>query len=238
MESPAPAHVRPIGLERMQRRVGLRHRLAAAVFVLVCACPAPVQAWREDPRPAADAPAGVEGPVEQQPAPGRRGSRRSQRRGSRRRQPLDELPIEVAPAGRTVRDPLHVEGFDALPETTKPPPFVRAADGCPVPPAVSTNTPPIPTNTTLSAPFHPADAQATGVTAHRDQPYGEAADDRSRHGRRRFDLHLPAGCNAGGMPLVVWIHGDSWRDGSKADCPIVWLANQGYAVASIGYRLS
>ncbi len=40
------------------------------------------------------------------------------------------------------------------------------------------------------------------------------------------------------MPLVVWIHGDTWRDGSKADCPVVWLANQGYAVASIGYRLS
>lgn len=40
------------------------------------------------------------------------------------------------------------------------------------------------------------------------------------------------------MPLVVWIHGDSWRDGSKADCPIAWLASEGYAVASIGYRLS
>lgn len=40
------------------------------------------------------------------------------------------------------------------------------------------------------------------------------------------------------MPLVVWIHGDTWRDGSKADCPIVWLATRGYAVASVGYRLS
>ncbi|MFM8803055.1 MAG: alpha/beta hydrolase fold domain-containing protein, partial [Planctomycetia bacterium] len=238
MESPAPAHFRPIGLERMQRRTGLRHRLAAVVCVLFCASPAPVQAWREDPRPAADTPAGVERPIDPQSAQGRRGSRRSQRRGSRRRQPLDELPIEVAPTGRTARDPLRVEDFDALPETTKPPSFARDGDSCPVPAAVSTSAPPIPTDTTLSAPFQSADAQAAGVTTHRDQPYGEAADDRGRHGRQRFDLHLPAGCNGGGMPLVVWIHGDSWRDGSKADCPIVWLANQGYAVASIGYRLS
>jgi acetyl esterase/lipase len=40
------------------------------------------------------------------------------------------------------------------------------------------------------------------------------------------------------MPLVIWIHGDSWRDGSKAECPITWLASEGYAVASIGYRLT
>jgi acetyl esterase/lipase len=40
------------------------------------------------------------------------------------------------------------------------------------------------------------------------------------------------------VPLVVWIHGDTWRDGSKADCPVTWLALEGYAVASIGYRTS
>jgi acetyl esterase/lipase len=34
----------------------------------------------------------------------------------------------------------------------------------------------------------------------------------------------------------VWIHGDTWRDGSKADCPVTWLTLEGYAVASIGYR--
>ena len=37
---------------------------------------------------------------------------------------------------------------------------------------------------------------------------------------------------------MVWIHGDTWRNGSKADCPVEWLVDQGYAVASIGYRLS
>ncbi len=54
---------------------------------------------------------------------------------------------------------------------------------------------------------------------------------------QRFDIYLPAGCG-GNLPLVVWIHGKTWRDGSKDDCPITWLAREGYAVASIGYRLS
>jgi acetyl esterase/lipase len=96
----------------------------------------------------------------------------------------------------------------------------------------------MPTDAPLAPPSRAAGADATGVTPHRDQPYGRHEAGRPRHGRQRFDLYLPAGCNAGGMPLVVWIHGDTWRDGSKADCPVVWLANQGYAVASIGYRLS
>ncbi|MGI9178494.1 MAG: alpha/beta hydrolase fold domain-containing protein [Pirellulales bacterium] len=71
------------------------------------------------------------------------------------------------------------------------------------------------------------------VLVHRDQPYGSEG-----HPQQRFDLHLPDGCSGGGLPLVVWIHGPDWRSGSKSDCPIVWLASQGYAVASIGYRTS
>ena len=98
------------------------------------------------------------------------------------------------------------------------------------------------TDTTLTSPGltspMPAAADATGITTHRDQPYGQPKSGQPAHARQRFDLYLPAGCNAGGMPLVVWIHGDTWRDGSKADCPLIWLASEGYAVASIGYRLS
>lgn len=73
-----------------------------------------------------------------------------------------------------------------------------------------------------------------GIIVHRDQPYGGAQGDP----RQRFDVHLPAACSGGAMPLVVWIHGDDWRSGSKADCPIAWLADQGYVVVSVGYRLS
>jgi len=74
--------------------------------------------------------------------------------------------------------------------------------------------------------------RGAGLTL-RDQPYLEPDPD----GRRRFDITLPGRC-PGPVPLVVWIHGDTWRDGSKADCPVTWLALEGYAVASIGYRTS
>jgi acetyl esterase/lipase len=56
--------------------------------------------------------------------------------------------------------------------------------------------------------------------------------------RQRLDLFLPANATASSRPLVVWVHGGGWQAGSKADCPARWLVTRGYAVASIGYRLS
>lgn len=92
-------------------------------------------------------------------------------------------------------------------------------------------TQPITVESTLSSPFQ-TEAEDR-PTVHRDQSYGAASDP-----RQRFDIHLPAGCNGGGMPLLVWIAGDDWQGGSKADCPVAWLAEKGYAVASISYRPS
>ncbi|MCX7050183.1 MAG: alpha/beta hydrolase [Candidatus Sumerlaeota bacterium] len=40
------------------------------------------------------------------------------------------------------------------------------------------------------------------------------------------------------LPLVVWIHGGGWWGGNKNGCPAVFLAQRGYVVASINYRLS
>lgn len=173
-----------------------------------------VVAWREDPRPAADTPAGVDVPQ------GRRVSRRAQRRSTRRRPPLDEMPYETGP----VRPPLR----DSLP----------TAEFVPVAPLDESTATAVAADTPLAPPVRAASADANGITTHRDQPYGQLQTGQPHHARQRFDLYLPAGCNAGGMPLVVWIHGDTWRDGSKADCPLTWLASEGYAVASIGYRLS
>ena len=52
----------------------------------------------------------------------------------------------------------------------------------------------------------------------------------------RLDLYLPKGVEQ--PPLVVWIHGGAWRRGSKAKTPLGWLVRDGYAVASVEYRLS
>jgi len=165
-------------------------------------------AWRGDPRATADAPFDAEA------APARRPTRRAQRRAAaRRRMPLDDVPVEGRGASPRPAEPLDASGVFA----SGPPPL------------------PLRVETTLASPFDTAATRAAegNVVIHRDQPSLAAAD-----ARQRFDLFLPAGCSAGGMPLVVWIHGDTWRDGSRADCPIAWLADEGYVVASVGYRLT
>jgi acetyl esterase/lipase len=145
-------------------------------------------AWRDDPRPPADAPFEAEVPR------GRRETRRAQRRGAVRRMPLDDVPVDVSKGA------------------------ARAPLGQPLP----------------WLPTNPAAERSDEPVIHRDQPSVPHPDS-----RQRFDILLPAGCAGGSrLPLVVWIHGDTWRDGSKADCPIRWLAERGYAVASVGYRLS
>ncbi len=74
----------------------------------------------------------------------------------------------------------------------------------------------------------------TGVQAHRDLAYVE-----NGHERQKLDLYLPEKTE-GPLPVVIWIHGGGWSSGSKEQCPPLrqgYLAH-GYAVASLGYRLS
>jgi acetyl esterase/lipase len=52
----------------------------------------------------------------------------------------------------------------------------------------------------------------------------------------KLDLHLPPGKTH--SPLIVWVHGGAWRSGSKKDVPISKLIGDGYAIASVDYRLS
>jgi acetyl esterase/lipase len=58
------------------------------------------------------------------------------------------------------------------------------------------------------------------------------------HERNKLDLYLPEEADAP-LPVIVWIHGGAWFGGSK-DNPgqVLALVGKGYAVASIGYRLS
>ncbi len=58
----------------------------------------------------------------------------------------------------------------------------------------------------------------------------------------KLDLYLPKN-SVEKSPIVIWIHGSDWRgklwrNGSKEYCPITYLVDYGYAVASIEYRLS
>ena len=52
----------------------------------------------------------------------------------------------------------------------------------------------------------------------------------------KLDLHLPSGKSR--PPVIVWVHGGAWRSGSKKDVPIGKLLDDGYAIASVEYRLS
>ena len=55
--------------------------------------------------------------------------------------------------------------------------------------------------------------------------------------RLLLDLHLPSASKES-RPLIVWVHGGAWRSGSKSDMPLTLLVEEGYAVASVDYRLS
>jgi len=52
-----------------------------------------------------------------------------------------------------------------------------------------------------------------------------------------LDLYCPEKVS-GPLPVIVWIHGGGWRNGRKEKCPAVALVQDGYAVASIDYRLT
>jgi acetyl esterase/lipase len=52
----------------------------------------------------------------------------------------------------------------------------------------------------------------------------------------RLDLYSPKK-SAGKLPVVVWIHGGSWKSGSKDYCPIGFMAAKNLAVVSMDYRL-
>lgn len=51
----------------------------------------------------------------------------------------------------------------------------------------------------------------------------------------KLNLFLPENVEA--PPLVIYIHGGGWRSGSYEKCPVTWLRDHGFAVASVGYRL-
>jgi len=51
-----------------------------------------------------------------------------------------------------------------------------------------------------------------------------------------LDLYLPR--NRKNPPLVMVIHGGAWQQGNRKSTQLDWIASEGYAVASIEYRMS
>lgn len=75
-----------------------------------------------------------------------------------------------------------------------------------------------------------------GVALHRNIAYRSGGGPEAR-----LDLYVPAAAApAGGRPTVLAIHGGGWRGGSKRDFGphVARLAQHGYVVAAIDYRLS
>ena len=55
--------------------------------------------------------------------------------------------------------------------------------------------------------------------------------------RQVLDLYLPSQTEAK-VPLLLWIHGGSWKEGSKDACPFQTMTQNGIAVASLNYRFT
>ena len=79
--------------------------------------------------------------------------------------------------------------------------------------------------------LHPTNLVPVGTVVHRDLAYVPGG-----HERQKLDLYLPRA--AGPLPLIVWIHGGAFRMGSKVDRVPFEMLEQGYAIASLNYRLS
>ena len=64
-----------------------------------------------------------------------------------------------------------------------------------------------------------------------DLVYGQVADR-----ELLLDIYLPD--NSVLPPLLVWVHGGAWRGGTKDRVLILEFINEGYAIASLDFRLS
>jgi acetyl esterase/lipase len=53
----------------------------------------------------------------------------------------------------------------------------------------------------------------------------------------QLDIYRPKAATAKKLPVVVWIYGGSWKEGSKDFCPIAFMAAQQLAIVSLNYRL-
>lgn len=70
-----------------------------------------------------------------------------------------------------------------------------------------------------------------GTKVYRDMAYVS-----NPHERQKLDLYIPP--REKNLPLIINIHGGAWMMGNKSDAVPLSFLSEGYAVASINYRLS
>ena len=72
----------------------------------------------------------------------------------------------------------------------------------------------------------------SGLKSFKDVPYVPGGGE-----RQQLDVFVPEDANKR-LPVIVWIHGGSWRSGSKNQCVPLTLGyhKKGYVIASINYR--
>ena len=103
--------------------------------------------------------------------------------------------------------------------------------------APPTSPPPEPTAVPSVEPVPVSCAVRDGVGFCPNVPYASYELD----GRKRtllLDLYRPLGTAAGLSPVLVYIHGGGWIEGSKDGCPGMTFAQNGYAMACVDYRLA
>ncbi len=83
----------------------------------------------------------------------------------------------------------------------------------------------------------PAAPSITGVTVQRNRAYG-TYELGGTENELLLDLYLPELDTPQRLPLLIFIHGGGWFEGSKDTCPGETLAMYGYAVACVDYRLA
>jgi para-nitrobenzyl esterase len=79
-------------------------------------------------------------------------------------------------------------------------------------------------------------------TTAKNIPYGSAVNEQGQTQTLTLDVYRPAGDTVTKRPLIIWVHGGSFRVGNKSSPEIVdeatTFARKGYVTASISYRLS